>query len=967
MSIQVIDKIKPLGNFPIADTRDIDFEGARLDVVLNASAVELGKKANKDYVDEQIANIPKVTKTSEIENDSGFITQHSLSEYVKVTDSRLSDARPASDVSPWAKSATKPTYNKSEIGLSNVDNTSDNDKPISIATQTALNDKASRAELSAVSSAIANKAESSTVSAISAELNGKAETSFVNTLDIKVENIETAQDVLSARMDAIESGTTPEGSEVIGIRTGADGTEYDNAGTAVRTQFDNVNANMSEGFNSRYAEYFPKAYNGRIDTTNGHISISSAVKDRLVTMYIDKGKYNKIKFDNTKYGFYLFYYTSKSDEGYVKSVAVNWSSGNVNYNEFPIEDYPYIALLIKKKDNTNFDNLKCEISIIKSEDIRPIMTDDMLAYALGNVRKSAVIVSTTHNGANSSFNTVTGKVDINTSANWIYADCTVDHSKMYYVEFRKASNADINDYIIFADDNDNVVGTASHGSADLLDTFSFVNVPMTAKKIYVKSFRYFEPRIYAVNKFYGLQEQINDKSDADIFFSALGDIPVEGTTSGVLTKGARIDRDIYGELYANNLSYWNYIKLTVTPKEIYKISINKAGNANSADYVMFADENNKFMFSISHGIPTENVSHEFIKIPDGAAFAYVMSYSSYNPSCVKVSSIKTVRDMINDISADIPEYYAEYLSEKKTAIDAVMNAVNTGDAFVFITDNHLQANTLNSFGCIETILNGTSIDKVFYNGDAIAAYGSESDIDTYAKMNRDKFKALGRFGKVFMGKGNHDFMIIDENTNEYLVKDTKYAYNMLTKINEGYSEVSQGKCYYYYDNKNQKIRYINIDTQESVSSAGINAGLTDAQYDWLVNTALNVPAGYHVAVIGHIPVDSKMRSYHERLAEVHAILSAFKNKTNHPRKDFTGSNGTLIAYFCGHNHVDSSFVTNGVLSISTTSDAYYSDGGYSRTRGTTNEVAFDVFTVDTTAKTINAIRIGAGDNRSWTY
>ena len=48
---------------------------------------------------------------------------------------------PASDVYPWAKEATKPTYTKSEVGLSNVDNTSDANKPISTATQTALNAK----------------------------------------------------------------------------------------------------------------------------------------------------------------------------------------------------------------------------------------------------------------------------------------------------------------------------------------------------------------------------------------------------------------------------------------------------------------------------------------------------------------------------------------------------------------------------------------------------------------------------------------------------------------------------------------------------------------------------------------------------------------------------------------------------------------------------------------------------------
>ena len=45
-------------------------------------------------------------------------------------------------VPSWAKAASKPSYTKSEVGLGNVDNTSDANKPISTAVQTALNGKA---------------------------------------------------------------------------------------------------------------------------------------------------------------------------------------------------------------------------------------------------------------------------------------------------------------------------------------------------------------------------------------------------------------------------------------------------------------------------------------------------------------------------------------------------------------------------------------------------------------------------------------------------------------------------------------------------------------------------------------------------------------------------------------------------------------------------------------------------------
>lgn len=45
------------------------------------------------------------------------------------------------EVHDWARTEEKPTYTKAEVGLGNVDNTSDLNKPISTATQTALDGK----------------------------------------------------------------------------------------------------------------------------------------------------------------------------------------------------------------------------------------------------------------------------------------------------------------------------------------------------------------------------------------------------------------------------------------------------------------------------------------------------------------------------------------------------------------------------------------------------------------------------------------------------------------------------------------------------------------------------------------------------------------------------------------------------------------------------------------------------------
>ena len=62
----------------------------------------------------------------------------STSEVVLGNDTRLTDARKASDVYSWAKASVKPSYTKSEIGLGSVDNTTDVNKPVSTAQQKAI-------------------------------------------------------------------------------------------------------------------------------------------------------------------------------------------------------------------------------------------------------------------------------------------------------------------------------------------------------------------------------------------------------------------------------------------------------------------------------------------------------------------------------------------------------------------------------------------------------------------------------------------------------------------------------------------------------------------------------------------------------------------------------------------------------------------------------------------------------------
>ena len=110
-----------------------------------ASAAGLMSAADKAKLDGVAAGSNHVTVDAELSTTSTNPVQNKVvkaaldgksntgHKHVKADITDFPTSMPASDVSAWAKAATKPSYNKAEVGLGNVDNTADSAKSVKYA------------------------------------------------------------------------------------------------------------------------------------------------------------------------------------------------------------------------------------------------------------------------------------------------------------------------------------------------------------------------------------------------------------------------------------------------------------------------------------------------------------------------------------------------------------------------------------------------------------------------------------------------------------------------------------------------------------------------------------------------------------------------------------------------------------------------------------------------------------------
>ena len=202
---------------------------------------------------------------------------------------------------------------------------------------------------------------------------------------------------------------------------------------------------------------------------------------------------------------------------------------------------------------------------------------------------------------------------------------------------------------------------------------------------------------------------------------------------------------------------------------------------------------------------------------------------------------------------------------------------------------------------------------------------------------------------------------------------------------------AQDGTYFYLDDPETQTRFIMVNSfwelyegQEDGFARGKqnsffhNPIFGQAQFDWLVDEALDVPEGYSVIVGTHNATVSRDSELFK------GILDAYANKTTYNgfyegvgewqsssvSADFSQSKGELIAIFQGHNHkdgIDTTTFAVPCITITTAGADVRDDPKEDRVYNTYTATAVDVVTIDKDTRTIYLHRLGVGKDRQVTY
>lgn len=315
---------------------------------------------------------------------------------------------------------------------------------------------------------------------------------------------------------------------------------------------------------------------------------------------------------------------------------------------------------------------------------------------------------------------------------------------------------------------------------------------------------------------------------------------------------------------------------------------------------------------------------------------------------------------------EVPQYYERYLKEKIEEI--VQLQKSEADGFYFWTDTHFPSNFGYSPALIEYLENHAGRRNVVSGGDILTYV---DDMSEPVAEQIAAFEQVRGAAPVYWVRGNHD-CVNYTGRKAWNKADRKALYqwesaDLLARF-RGPGAVCDPQApyssYYYFDNSEAGIRYVVLETTDSVSDNKVIYGMADRQLQWLAEEAiLKAPRGTRFLFLSHVPpVTSDDESIKRVATEIEALHAHGMFSVGGRTYDFSQRTDLgVLGIVCGHNHRDFETVFGGGLyQINVAADCNYKKLD---ALGTTDEQCFDYISISKDFKTIRIVRIGAGKDR----
>ena len=365
-------------------------------------------------------------------------------------------------------------------------------------------------------------------------------------------------------------------------------------------------------------------------------------------------------------------------------------------------------------------------------------------------------------------------------------------------------------------------------------------------------------------------------------------------------------------------------------------------------------------FAQNHGYSFENTGYgiETLSEPNTSYGKYSLDEEIIKNNLQEYSDIYNIKNIYNETKVSIISAMQRLSKLKKE------NLYSLG----FVTDTHINGEENNNSECslnaFTAITQMGVIDMGIIGGDLYSSYNT--DYQKGVNYERHAVDKLSNAAVPLMYvKGNHECNIKtgEKNriSNEKLSQIYSSSYDCTKSIDRVYNKNDEDKLYYYTDIEKQNIRICILNSFNGTSE---ETEFDEEQLKFIAKDMLNFsdknnPEDWYVLFFIHRYQPSETKN------KFVSIVNAFQNGESVAigNESIKYSNkGKIIALIGGDVHVDTSNYDDGFLYITTTRAFSIEDD-----IATTNETAFDIFSIDTEKGKIYATRIGRGKDREWNY